>query len=909
MATATVARPVQALRQRDRAPRPSLGKRSITVMDESASKKRKLNEPYVRTSDYILRKHRGKPPSLVIHLHPTHFRFGGQDGSFAYDSPMKFVLEHLRRQTVPHEMLEELLSNNVIFYDGCLIVEVHNYRTAGSKEKGRQDASSDNKFSMHNYNEHVTPSPMAPYPPKADKSDQSHGDAGDMPAPDRENMTKPNDGPKVVTIVLHPTELTRHHELLILANTPAWEVLRKRKSGEAGTPSSAQPPTPSIPSSPLSTRGPLSQPQKMCLEENDFYAFQADMLVATEEPLYLEPVKNSQDAERVLELLGNPLHDEKPPSPKTRKRTTAQMAADDAQAAEAERRMLIMDERIKPSARAGTGAASNDNQGAAASLGFSRFKTLEMVRQKHEEQERIRKDEDTRAALEKKQQEDANTLRSQQILAEQNQRKILLAAHHAQRQHQANAQLRQEHLRAHHLAAAQRAATRDHGHPPNHVIMQQMPQNAQQSFQQPAHGSPIARQQTPFGNSSPMLNNGGFPMTQASSQGAGSPLQSTAAALQHRNAAMARQASQQQHGSQNTTPQIARGTPSMAQAIPNRQMSSTPRMPPGSPSVGMQGTPSSATMQIMPTPHMGQNGQFTPEQVVPLQAQQARQHQQGNGMHAGSPGAVQNLTAEQIHNIRMMNQQRALMAQANMNPSNAHAALQQQQQNIRLQMMRHQAQQVSLMRQQQQMNGQAGSPMQGMHPQATPQMGHAHPGTPLQQPHAGFQQEGGEMPQQQHVEAALYARQQQIQQAAQNQLQGYIRQYGSLNNIPQNIIPQLPAAVQRLLQIQKARQQPALHQQAFKANQLATQHQSTEQQVPGQPNPAYMQQLKASRDQMRQQMQKMGQQQQPHLGNGIAMNMHMGNMPNNGNDLSQHFANAMNAMRMQQGGGNVGGMQ
>lgn len=883
-------------------------------MEESAGKKRKLCEPYVRTSDYILRKHRGKPPSLAIHLHPTHFRFGGQDGSFAYDSPMKFVLEHLRRQTVPHEMLEELLANDIPFYDGCLIVEVHNYRIAGNKEKGRQNASSDNKFSMHNYNEHVTPSPMGPYPSKADKSDQHGADSGDTSAPEISNAAKPNEGPKVTTIVLHPTELTKHHELLILANTPASEALKKRKSGELGTPSSAQPPTPSMPTTPLSSRGPPSQSQKMCLEEGDFYAVQAEMLVATEEPLYLNPVKNPQDAERVLELLANPLHEEKPPSPKTRKRTTAEMEADDAQAAKAERRMLIMDERIKPSARAGAGAAANDNQGAAASLGFSRFKTLEMVRQKHEEQVRIKKEEENRLALEKKQQEDANTLRTQQMLAEQNQRKTAMAAQHAQRQQQQQAsnQLRQDQIRAQHFLAAQRAATRDHGHPPNHMIMQQIPQNGQQGFQQPVHGSPIGRQQTPFGNSSPMLNNGGFPMTQTSSKGAGSPMQPTAAVLQHRNAAMARQSSQQQHASQNTTPQIAQGTPSMSHAIPNRQMSSTPRMPPGSPSVGLQSTPTSATRQTMPTPHLGPNGQFTPEQIALLHAQQARQHQ-ANAMHAGSPGAVQSLTPDQVYNIRMMNQQRALMAQANMNPNNAQATLQQQQ-HIRMQMMRQQQiQQASLMRQQQQMNGQAGSPMQGMHPQSTPQMGHAHPGTPLQQPQAGFQQEGGEMPQQQHMEAALYARQQAPQQAAQYQLQKYIRQYGGLQNIPQNVIPQLPPGVQMLLQSQRVRQQSALQQQALKANQLATQHQGAEQQVPGQPNPAYMQKLKATCDQMRQQMQQMGQQpqpqHQPHTGNGIAMNMHMGNMPNNGNDLSQHFANAMNAMRPQQGGGNVGGMQ
>ena len=72
----------------------------------------------VRTPEYILHKFRDKPPSLILHLLPTSFRFDQQDGSWSYNSPMRFILEHLKEQTVPHEMLEELLKSNVIFYDG-----------------------------------------------------------------------------------------------------------------------------------------------------------------------------------------------------------------------------------------------------------------------------------------------------------------------------------------------------------------------------------------------------------------------------------------------------------------------------------------------------------------------------------------------------------------------------------------------------------------------------------------------------------------------------------------------------------------------------------------------------------------------------------------------------------------------
>lgn len=72
----------------------------------------------VKSTSYILRKYRKHPPSIILHLHPTHFRFDQQDGTFSYNSPMRFVLEHIKNETVPHDMIEELLASNVKFYEG-----------------------------------------------------------------------------------------------------------------------------------------------------------------------------------------------------------------------------------------------------------------------------------------------------------------------------------------------------------------------------------------------------------------------------------------------------------------------------------------------------------------------------------------------------------------------------------------------------------------------------------------------------------------------------------------------------------------------------------------------------------------------------------------------------------------------
>ena len=118
MATAAVAKPPQALRRQ----RPSLSTKhtlrggTTDATDDDTNKK--LSEPYVKTTDFILRKFRGKQPSLVVHLHQTHFRFDQQEGSFPYDGPMRMFIEHLRSQTVPHMMVEEFLKHGVQFYDG-----------------------------------------------------------------------------------------------------------------------------------------------------------------------------------------------------------------------------------------------------------------------------------------------------------------------------------------------------------------------------------------------------------------------------------------------------------------------------------------------------------------------------------------------------------------------------------------------------------------------------------------------------------------------------------------------------------------------------------------------------------------------------------------------------------------------
>ncbi|KAK4504622.1 hypothetical protein PRZ48_002583 [Zasmidium cellare] len=912
MATATVVRPSQALRTRRDAPRPTLPTKRASAMDSDApaGKKRRLDEPYVRTKDHILRKFAGKPPSLTVHIHPNYFRFDGQEGSFTYDSPMVSFLKSLRNQEVPADMIEALLSGNVPFYDGCLIVEVHNHRSANGSHKGKHDSGAGDqvKFSMHNYNNYVTPSGWAAFPKRAkegelpDKAQSAEAVKSEEGAEDK-GKGKSDDGPHIATLVMFPTPLSQHKEMMLLANTPASEIRSKKKAADGSTT-----PQLSIPPTPLASASRTAgQENKMALEEQDYYQFQADVLLATEPPLYLEPVKNPQEAQKVLEMLRHPLHNNPPPSPKTRKRTTAELAADDAQAAEAERRMLIMDERKA------TAPGAADGAGNSQALGLNRFKTLQMVREKLDEAERQKKEEQEQAQAQRKQEEAAaNAIQAQKQAQQEQQRKLM-----NQRQHFARQQHEQQ--RAQQMQQQAAMLAQNHAHPqPNGLPNQQM----QNNFQHPtsvSQSSPIVRQQTPMMNSSPMVAQNGFPMAATSSQQAGSPPRPTSAAMPNPNVAMARQASQQQQASRNATPQMAQGTPNMA-AMANRQPNQTPRLPHGSPAPG---TPATANMNMasMPMQTPGQTA-MTPEQFAMLQARQQQMQNQAGGMNAGSPGQNHaNMTPEQIQQIQNQQQRarhqqlmiaraQAAAAQAQQNGANPQAqqALAQRAYMLQQQQQQQAMQQRMLQGQQGNNAGQAGSPHPGnMH--ATPQMGHAHP-----QQGQG-QGQGGDMGQGQQLTPQQQAQRSQQQQAqlrqAQHALQGLVSQYNGLQNIPQHVVSSMPPAMQMVVQRQRQQQQ-----QAVRARQMAMQAQQAQnagQAVAGTtstPDPEYMQTLRNHQTMLAAQQQQQGGQM-----NGMSMthNMNFGNMGNQqfqngqGDNLSQQFQ-AMHAAlnRGQQGGGGMG---
>ncbi|KAL8776537.1 MAG: hypothetical protein Q9213_008232 [Squamulea squamosa] len=780
--------------------------------ENNPDRRKRLAEPYVNMASYILKKFKNKQPSLIIHLHLTHFRFDQQDGSFSYNSPMKIILEHLRSQTVPHDMIEELNAAGVKFYEGCLIVQVQDHRTTGADSQPSSSAAANDKnvpFSIHNYNEHLTPSPFVQYPKLAlagDSNEAAQNVKQDTTRTEKEPtqggirpQKGPAKGPKIFTTVLFPTQQSVEEELYVLANTPdPRSNSRKQSQASASTrtPASATMPHPSTPLSavpPTPTAGPPTKKQKMLLKENDMRDLQTKLTTSSAHPLYLEPVGTLQEASKLIQCLTDSLHKGNLPSPKTRKRTVAELEADEAQAASEQRFMLIMDERLAASA-AGTKAGGGDGEVGAAVFEprFERFKTIESIKAAHREKEQqvqeARAQQQAQIAANKVKQEQLEqqklfTEKKNAETAQREQLRAMHAMHNAQ-----NVQNQKATLAA--LQQQQLATNQNlHGHgPTTNGIMQNTPANSQ-----PPHSSPISRHMTPHSNprSSPLVGAvpHSVPMNVTSSgQGITSSPARPTSAVQHGHpaggVAMVARGSQQRPPSRIGTPSMSNGTPSMQHGTPViKQGTPAPRINQGSPPNGIPHT-SMMNSSAMAGQHLNSQP-MTAEMHEQFQRQQTHQMQiQRRQMYA--------LQQQNMANSMSPNHGMSPMHMPPQNPNLQHLAAQNQginQQTLRA----YQAQQSEHHRQ---MNG-AGGPSPMQMPAGTPNpYGRPMPPQPSHQPGPVGNTQN------QHQQQQLRAQQQQQQQqvarmqmvltnsAYQNLMKQLTQQYGSEAAIPPEVIQQ-----------------------------------------------------------------------------------------------------------------------
>lgn len=545
---------------------------------------------------------------------------------------MKFILEHLKTQTIPHDMLEELQNAQVRFYEGCLIVQVQDHRTnAGTSSSTSTNTSKSDKnipFSIHNYNEHLTPSPYVPYPQKEDavaegdkNKDASQAGSDSATA---SKYKQPEMGPKIFTVVLFPTPLSLHEEVYIQANTPDPRNNRKQSTAIPRTPASATvPATPlsAVPPTPSASGPPPFKKLKMSISGSEIHGFESKAITTTAPPLFLDPVDKIEDTFKVLNTLTDPRYKEDHPAPKVRKRTEAELAADEAIAAQEQEFMLIMDERHGASGAAGVKAGTVDGEAGGATF-EPRFETWQAIKNiRAEHKERAEREAIEKAQKEAQAADNKRRLEQQERLSrEQTEHR---AAHMAQEQQHLRNMQRQQHndlqareaRRQQQLAAGQNQPA--HGHPMPNGISQ-----AQKS-------SPVVRNVTPHNNSSPLVNNISMngPVTS-------SPARPTSA-MQHGHTggvAMAQQRSRQRASSRTSTPQM-NGTPSMQQA--------TPRLPQGSPPMSMASNPV-MNHNVIANQHLnGPSPQLSHQQQMEIRQQQ-QQYQQQRALRQQQQQRMQN---------------------------------------------------------------------------------------------------------------------------------------------------------------------------------------------------------------------------------------------------------------------------
>ncbi|CCU81738.1 hypothetical protein BGHDH14_bgh04613 [Blumeria hordei DH14] len=623
---------------------------------------------YFKSDEYILKKYRHSIPSLVVHLHPTHFRFDNQEGHFPYQSPMRLMIEHLRLRTIPHDLVEYF--GDVPYYEDCMIVKIHDHKSTSLSDPVDRKESPEPKpipFSIHNYSQYCTPSSYAPYPMKSpiSKKPKTTIDKNNTKASEeQDNDQKPTSlasktaGPKkpeILTVVLRPTPMSKFIDRAIQAiNLVGTERVMNAQSDANGvTPNLPLTPTvaPNISANiqPITVSSPNRGKARLKIDSSQICKIEAQITLATTAPLILKPVSSALESATLIESLAHPMYNEKPPAPKSRKRTVAEVAADEAFAAEQERYMLLFDERLSSNALTTSGGV-NTSGGETQSGGtlfearFERFKLIESIRIQLEENKRIEKQ---KAIENEKPQRLAETNRTRQILAiEQNRSQQALQGNSNQIQPQ-------------------------HAHPQTtssqNSILGQAHRLHQQTSQAQAT-SPLIRTETPNSNSSPSINNAGsIPMQQSTSSMGGSPPRPGSATQQNQaqksvptSHGMVSQKSQQSHSG---TPRMPVSTP--VQSTPaSRNSSQTPRLSQRSPQGQISHNPQVQMINGQPILNNSAQAQaFQQQRLQHILRQQQQQQQAAQGLgvimqgHQASP--QQMLQAQQI----LRNQQQQGMPQ------------------------------------------------------------------------------------------------------------------------------------------------------------------------------------------------------------------------------------------------------
>lgn len=86
-----------------------------------------------RSAEELLAKYELSPPSFSIHLYPDHWTLNNGP-RFLYNNPVASLLDDVRAHRIPVDYLELFDSAGIPFYDGCMVVELLDYRPKKPKD-------------------------------------------------------------------------------------------------------------------------------------------------------------------------------------------------------------------------------------------------------------------------------------------------------------------------------------------------------------------------------------------------------------------------------------------------------------------------------------------------------------------------------------------------------------------------------------------------------------------------------------------------------------------------------------------------------------------------------------------------------------------------------------------------------
>ncbi|KAH8833941.1 Spt20 family-domain-containing protein [Flagelloscypha sp. PMI_526] len=80
-----------------------------------------------RQTEALLDKNKGNPPSFTVYLHPDYWALNNGP-KFLYQNQIASILDDVRAHKIPVDFLDLFDNTNVPWYQGCMIVELQDYR-------------------------------------------------------------------------------------------------------------------------------------------------------------------------------------------------------------------------------------------------------------------------------------------------------------------------------------------------------------------------------------------------------------------------------------------------------------------------------------------------------------------------------------------------------------------------------------------------------------------------------------------------------------------------------------------------------------------------------------------------------------------------------------------------------------